>query len=121
MEDDRPFVGDNITEATQPATPRGLSRQDAKRIRNLHSVAIRQMTDGRERSYRQMAEDLQFARERLDNACSLLVAVVRRHGEQVFDMTEVMNTCPPRDVAFTHADGRITVKLRSKPRDVDTD
>ena len=111
-----------------------LSKQNMKRIRALHTVAINQMTDGKERALKDASAELQesrkredklvaelkYAKQMLQNSCALLEAVVRRHGKQVFDRSTVESVCARGQIKTEALGDRITLSLRDKPTLVDS-
>lgn len=95
-----------------------ISRQDAKRIRNLTTVAINRATDGRERIFQQMEKDLKKAREDLhertrhyNNLKALLEACVRRYGTLAFDREVIQGICARGRVSYDVLPDRIVVNL----------
>lgn len=114
MTDDKP---------AQP--PKTLSRQDAKRIRNLNTAAIARMTDDRDRVFETMKADLKAARVALNAAnferakcMSLLEACVRRYGNLTFDRRLLESVCARGRVSIDIAGERgerVSVRMRDAP------
>jgi hypothetical protein len=108
----RPTVPDMPRVRTETGVVRrALSRQEAKRIRNLNTVAINQMTDGRERQFADMAAELKREKLQKANALAVLEACVRRYGQLAFDRSVIQGICARGRVSFDVRPDRITVAL----------
>lgn len=111
------------SETVEPAEPEAskldkakpLSRSAVKRIGRLTGVTINAMTDGKSRVLEETSEELQRVKRDYANVRSLLEAVVRRHGEQVFDRGDLETVCKHGNVEFSVAETRVTMRLRAKP------
>lgn len=114
-----------MAELDDPASKPKYSKQSLKRLHNLNSVALKQITNGQERRLSDVCSDLEKARReiallnaRLLSAAQLMEAVVRRHGVQTFDRQTVQSICKRGWVEFDLTDDRIAVRLRSEPTEL---
>ena len=105
----------------KPPKLRSLSRSEAKKVRALHTAEINRLTDGKQRALEDTAAELQLTRRKLVNACAVLEAVVRRHGEQVFDRKVIESECSHGRVQFDVTPDRIKLRLADELRLVDSD
>jgi hypothetical protein len=112
----------------KPPKLRNLSRSEAKKLRNLHTADINRLTDGKQRALEETSAELQKTREalaqatrKLSNACALLEAIVRRHGQQVFDRATVQGICARGRVTYEVTQDRIVLRLLDEPRLVDSE
>ena len=103
----------------KPPQLRHISRSEAKKLRNLNTVHINHLTDGKQRALEEASAELQVLRQKLANASAVLEAVVRRHGAQVFDRKTVQSVCARGRVQYDVTPDRITVRLLDDPRLVD--
>ena len=126
MSDDETAAETHL-KAPVAAKPRALSRSAAKRYFNLHKSTADSLTDGKSRALIETSEELQRVRQKLSDAegqlamaAALLEATVRRHDTQVFDRRVVQKDCARGDVAIEMTADRITIKLRTRPRAIET-
>lgn len=117
---DAPKPAATQIDVTAPPEPKlsqakQLSRSAAKRIGNLTIGTIHAMTDGKARALEQTSDDLQRVRRDYGNLRAIMEAVVRRHGEQVFDRSDIEKSCMNGDIQFSVTENRITVRLTPKP------
>jgi len=84
-------------------------------------VEINRMTDGRTRALEEASAELQLLRRKLTNACAVLEAIVRRHGDQVFDRKDIETVCSRGRVQFDVMPDRIKLRLADDPRLVDSE
>jgi hypothetical protein len=89
---------------------RNVSKQFAKRLRNLHSVAINQMTNGQERTLKQLEADLAETRAKLSTASLIVEALCTRFGPQTFERDSLR--AQHAGLAFDTSPTRITVSVR---------
>lgn len=112
---DRPTVPD-----IRRAKP--LSRQDAKRIRNLYTQEIHRLTDGRDRLHEDTVKELQATRRRLEIVQNerawlvlLLLGCVQRFGGSiVFDKSALMTLEGKRELVPEITDTRVSLTTRGK-------
>lgn len=88
-----------------------ISRASGKRLFNATKAAIHQM-DG---AHQRVAVDHAALSQKYANALSIIEAMVRRHGPQVFDRGLVQSVCAHGNIAFEVTADRITVGLRPTP------
>lgn len=117
---DAPKPAATQIDVTAPPEPKlsqakPLSRSAAKRIGRLTGVTINAMTDGKVRALEETGDELQRVRRDYANTRAILEAVVRRHGEQVFDRSDIEKSCMNGDIQFSVTENRITVRLTPKP------
>jgi len=118
------MTSDDVSEerkALKPPRLRSLSRSEAKKIRSLHTAEINRLTDGKQRALEDTSADLQLTRRKLTNACAVLEAIVRRHGDQVFDRKVIESECSRGRVQFDVTPDRIKLRLADEPRLVDSE
>lgn len=101
-----------VQEPTEPQRPsKMVSKQFAKRLRNLHSVAINQMTGAQERTMKQLEADLAETRAKLSTASLIVEAMCTRYGPQTFDREALRDQ--HAGLSFDVSPTRISVSVRS--------
>lgn len=123
---------DDKDRATVPGFPKklrvGVSRQDAKRIRNLHMGEIARMTDGRERAYQELTDEVhklqrqvEFAKRASDWLSLVVLGCIQRFGGTlVFDRQQLMDVGAARELVPEVTDERVSVTSRAKLVAVET-
>jgi hypothetical protein len=90
-----------------------LSMSMRKKLLNASLARVKISNDEFERIKQQEA----YKSHQLANACSVLEAMVRRYGEQVFDRAEVEATCRFGRIKWVVTDKRITLMLDPEKSD----
>lgn len=102
---------DNVTPINAPRM-KPLSRTAAKRLMNASLARVNQETSAEKRRIAELENELRMIVHKVQDACAILEAVVRRHGQQSFDRKEIATTCARGRIAWELTPTRITLKLQ---------